>query len=51
VLARVRDPHRKAVGEANMRIRPHEKASRVLEKLELNNRIQIVLFAHDAGEA
>ena len=25
--------------------------SRVLEKLELNNRVQIALLAHDAGEA
>ena len=24
---------------------------RVLEKLELNNRVQIALLAHDAGEA
>ena len=26
-------------------------ASRVLEKLELNNRVQIAFIAHDAGEA
>jgi DNA-binding NarL/FixJ family response regulator len=25
--------------------------SRILEKLELNNRVQIALLAHDAGEA
>jgi DNA-binding NarL/FixJ family response regulator len=25
--------------------------SRVLEKLEFNNRVQIALLAHDAGEA
>ena len=25
--------------------------SRVFEKLELNNRVQIALLAHDAGEA
>src|SRR2546423_647197 len=27
------------------------RVSRVLEKLELNNRVQIALLAHDAGEA
>jgi DNA-binding CsgD family transcriptional regulator len=31
------------------RVKAH--ASRVLEKLELNNRVQIALLAHDAGEA
>jgi len=30
-------------------VKPH--VSRVLEKLELNNRVQIALLAHDAGEA
>ena len=45
------DTRRKAqkFGARGTTVKAH--VSRVLEKLELNNRVQVALLAHDAGEA